>query len=61
VTPQVLREWFCAEMGRLGVPDRYVDALCGRVPKSVLAKHYTDYLPVKLKEIYDSAEVKTLN
>ena len=26
ITPQILREWFCSEMGRLGVPDRYVDA-----------------------------------
>jgi integrase len=51
VTPQVLRRWFCSEMGRLGVPDRYVDAFCGRTPKSILAKHYTDYSPEKLKEI----------
>jgi len=43
VTPQVLREWFCDEMGRLGVPDRYVDAFCGRVPSSVLAKRYSDF------------------
>ena len=21
ITPQILREWFCSEMGRLGVPD----------------------------------------
>lgn len=60
VTPKVLRAWFCAEMGRLGVPDRFVDAFCGRVPKSVLAKHYTDYLPVKLKEIYDKVGLKVL-
>jgi len=38
-------------MGRLGVPDRYVDAFCGRVPKSVLARRYTDFSPRKLKEI----------
>lgn len=40
ITPQILREWFACEMGRLGVPDRYVDAFCGRVPRSVLAKHH---------------------
>ena len=45
ITPKVLREWFCCEMGRLGVPDRYIDAFCGRVPRSILARHYTDYNP----------------
>jgi len=61
ITPQVLREWFCCEMGRLGVPDRYVDAFCGRVPRSVLARHYTDFSPEKLKEIYDKAGLKVLS
>jgi integrase len=58
VTPQVLREWFCDEMGRLGVPDRYVDAFCGRVPGSVLARRYSDYAPERLKEIYDRAGLR---
>ena len=57
IRPQVLREWFCCQLGELGVPDRYVDAFCGRIPKSVLAKHYTDYLPEKLKRIYDNANI----
>ena len=40
----------CAcEMGMLGVADRYIGAFCGRVSKSVLARHYTDYSPEKLK------------
>jgi len=60
ITPQTLRDWFCSEMGSLGVPDRYVDAFCGRVPKSVLARHYTDFSPDKLKRIYDKAELKVL-
>ncbi|MEM5868019.1 MAG: tyrosine-type recombinase/integrase [Candidatus Aenigmatarchaeota archaeon] len=60
ITPQVLREWFCSEMGKLGIPDRYVDALCGRVPRSVLAKHYTDFNAEKLKEIYDETGLKVL-
>jgi integrase/recombinase XerD len=55
VTPQVLREWFCDELGRLGIPDRYVDAFCGRVPKSVLARRYSDFAPEKLREIYQQA------
>jgi intergrase/recombinase len=61
VTPQILRERFCSEMGRLGVPDRYVDAFCGRVPASVLAKHYTDFSPEKLQEIYERAGLKVLS
>ena len=43
ITPQKLRQWFCSEMLRLGVSETYVDAFCGRVPKSVLARHYTDF------------------
>ena len=61
LNPQILREWFCSEMGKLGVPDRYVDAFCGRVPRSVLVRHYTDFSPGKLKEIYDKANLKVLD
>ena len=61
LNPQILREWFCSEMGKLGVPDRYVDAFCGRVPRTVLARYYTDFNPEKLKEIYDKAELKVLS
>ncbi len=61
VSPQVLREWFCQTMGELGVPDRFVDAWCGRVPKSVLGKRYTDYNPQRLKQIYDGAGLKVLS
>jgi len=60
ITPQRLREWFCCEMGSLGVSDRYIDAFCGRTPKSVLARHYTDYNPERLKKIYDGANLKVL-
>jgi integrase len=61
ITPQVLREWFACELATLSVPDRYVDALCGRVPRSVLARHYTDYSPERLKAIYDKAGLKVLS
>jgi integrase len=57
ITPQKLRQWFCSEMLRLGVSETYVDAFCGRVPKSVLARHYTDFSPEKLKAIYDKAQL----
>jgi integrase len=60
ITPQVLRLWFCNEMGALGVQDRYIDAFCGRVPKSVLAKHYSDFSPEKLRKIYRKAHIKVL-
>ena len=51
ITPQRLREWFCCEMALLGVNDRYIDAFCGRTPKSVLARHYTDYNPESINLI----------
>jgi integrase len=60
ITAQRLREWFCCEMGNLGVSDRYIDAFCGRTPKSVLARHYTDYNPERLRRIYDDANLKVL-
>jgi len=60
ITPQVLRQWFACELGKLGVPDRFVDAFCGRVPRSVLARHYTDYSPDRLNEIYDKAGLSVL-
>jgi integrase len=58
ITPQKLRQWFCSEMPRLGVSETYVDAFCGRVPKSVLARHYTDFSPQKLEEIYEKGNIK---
>ena len=60
ITPQRLREWFCCEMGTLGVSDRYIDAFCGRTPKSVLARHYTDYNPERLRSIYENANIRIL-
>jgi integrase len=61
ISPTVLRAWFATEMGELGVQDRYIDAFCGRVPKSILARHYTDYSPERLKRIYDKAELRVLS
>jgi integrase len=61
MTPQMLREWFCNEMGSLGAQDRYIDAFCGRVPKSVLARHYSDYSPERLRGIYQKADLKVLS
>ena len=61
ITPQVLRKWFCSDLLSKGIQEVYVDAYCGRVPKSVLARHYTDFSPERLKEIYDRAGLKVLS
>ncbi|MEM2211316.1 MAG: tyrosine-type recombinase/integrase [Nitrososphaerales archaeon] len=61
ITPQDLREWFSQTMGEKGVPDRYVDAFQGRIPRSVIARNYTDYSPERLKRIYDQANLRVLN
>ena len=60
ITAKRLRDWFCCEMGSLGVSDRYIDAFCGRTPKSVLSRHYTDFSPEKLKRIYEKAGLNVL-
>jgi intergrase/recombinase len=44
----------------LSVSETYVDAFCGRVPKSVLARHYTDFSPEKLIKIYEKASLNIL-
>jgi integrase len=61
LTPQMLREWFCSEMLSKGIQEVYIDAFGGRVPKSVLARHYTDFSPDRLKEIYDRAGLRVLS
>ncbi len=61
VRPQILREWFCNQLGRLGVPDRFVDALCGRLPRSVLARRYSDYSPDNLRMVYEKANLTVLS
>jgi len=60
VTPQKLRQWFCSEMLILGVSETYIGAFCGRVPKSVLARYYTDFSPEKLKEYYLKSRLSVL-
>ena len=49
------------EMASLGVDSSYIDAFAGRVPESVLEKHYLDYSPRKLKKIYDNADLTVLD
>lgn len=59
-TPHLLRSVYAREMSRAGVQDRYIDAFCGRIPQSVLARNYTNYSPEVLKEIYEKANIKIL-
>jgi integrase len=60
ITPQKLRQWFCQEMINQGVSETYVDAFCGRVPRTVLARHYADFSTEKLNEIYVKLEINIL-
>jgi intergrase/recombinase len=60
VTVQKLRRWFATEMSRCGVDAKYIDAFAGRTPSSVLEKHYLDYSPEQLKEIYNDAGITVI-
>ena len=60
VTVQKLRRWFATEMSRCGVDATYIDAFCGRTHSSVLEKHYLDYIPEQLREIYDETGITVL-
>lgn len=60
ITIQKLRRWFATKMSRCGVDTKYIDAFVGRTPSSVLEKHYLDYSPGRLKEIYDEANPTVL-
>jgi integrase len=57
VTSKVFRAWFSTEMGELGVPDRFINIFQGRAPRSVLAKHYTGKRLLRLKRIYEKANL----
>ena len=37
------------------------DDFCGRTHKSVLARHYTDYNPERLRQIYEEANIRKVN
>jgi integrase len=60
IKPKDLRDWFADKMGSLGVQDRYVDAFQGRAPKSILARHYSDFRVDKMKIVYESANLRLM-
>lgn len=61
IPPQELIDCFYFEVGNLGVSDRYIDAFCGRTPKSLLSSYYTDYNLDRLMKIYNYADLKVLS
>jgi integrase len=61
IRPKDLRDWFAHEMGALSVPDRYVDAFQGRIPKSILARHYSDFTLDKMRAVYEKASLRVLS
>jgi integrase len=61
ISPQIMRKWHATQMGELGVPDRFVDIFQGRAPKTVLAKYYTGKDLLRLKRIYDKANLRILS
>jgi len=58
MSAHTLRSVFAREMSKSEVQDRYIDAFCGRTPQSVLARHYSDFSPEVLKEIYEKANLR---
>ena len=48
IKPQRVREWFCCEMVSRSVSESHVDSFCGRIPRSILIKHYLDYSPERM-------------
>jgi intergrase/recombinase len=59
--PKDMRDYFCQEMGKALIPDRYIDIFQGRAPKNVLAKHYTPQGIRMLKSIYEKADLKVVS
>ncbi|NQV40189.1 MAG: site-specific integrase [Nitrosopumilus sp.] len=56
LTPHVLRSVFTEKCTVAKISDKYIDALCGRTSPSIIAKHYTDYSPQKLRLQYNLVE-----
>jgi integrase len=56
LNPHTLRMVFTEKCTLSGIKDKYINAFCGRVSKSVLAKNYTDYSPTSLKREYEKVE-----
>jgi hypothetical protein len=53
LTPHMLRSVFTEKCTISKIPDKYIDAFCGRISPGIIAKHYTDYSPEKLRLQYN--------
>ncbi len=56
INPHLLRTVFTEKCSIAHIPDKYIDAFCGRISDGMISKHYTDYSPSKLKEKYCMVE-----
>lgn len=56
INPHLLRKVFADRCGKAGIAEKYINAFCGRTPKTVLQRHYTDYSPEALRGQYDKLE-----
>ncbi len=56
INPHLLRTVFTEKCTIAKIPDKYIDAFCGRISDSMISKHYADYSPTKLKEQYCKVE-----
>jgi intergrase/recombinase len=55
-----LRDFFAESLLDLGVQTIYINTFAGRAPGSVLAKHYVDLSPQKLKQVYEQSGLTVL-
>ncbi len=56
INPHLLRTVFTEKCTKSGIEEKYIDAFCGRIPQSVIRKHYTDYSPEAMKIHYSKVE-----
>jgi len=61
ITLKTLRLWFNVELAKKGVPSHYIDALCGRIPQSVIGRHYADYSVEVMRQVYDKVNLRILS
>ena len=52
----MLRSIFTEKCTVAKISDKYIDAFCGRTSPGIIAKHYTDYSPEKLRLQYNLVE-----
>ena len=56
INPHILRTVFAEKCTDAKIPDKYIDAFCGRTPKRIIAKHYSDYSPEAMRNRYEMVE-----